>query len=92
MNSNGANDDRYKHRWIFQISPGSFEKRKQVHEAINKAALDFANIIFANVEESSLKMQAIMMIQQARMFGNQGATIDELRALEASNNRNIPKG
>ena len=62
----------------FKYHPVQSIKRKTAHNAINSAALAFALIINEQVENSKMKDQAFMLIQQARMFANQGATLDEI--------------
>lgn len=53
--------------------------RKLDHKAINEAALDFARVIDESVQDVETKKMAIFAVQQARMFANQGVTIDDLR-------------
>jgi hypothetical protein len=62
----------------FTYQPVRTDKRKYTHEAINEAALFFAKVIECEVEDEETKKMAFYAIQQARMFANQGATIDEL--------------
>lgn len=76
----------------FRYHPPTTQERQQKHEAINTAALQFAQVIDANVENEQCKQFAMFAIQQARMFGNQGATIDELSKLsefEAERSRRV---
>ena len=66
----------------FKYHPPITEKRKEAHNAINEAALAFAKVVEANVAEAKCKDQTFFAIQQARMFANQGITIDELIQIE----------
>ena len=66
----------------FKYHPPITEERKQAHNAVNEAALAFAKVIEANVVEAKCKDQTFFAIQQARMFANQGITIDELIQIE----------
>ncbi len=63
----------------FKYHPPTTDKRKAAHEAINTAALDFAKTIAANVTDPDCLKMAMFAVQQARMFANQGITIDEIR-------------
>lgn len=64
----------------FKYHPPTTEERKAKHNAINEAALAFAKIVEAEVLDEETKKMSFFAIQQARMFANQGATIDELRS------------
>ena len=66
----------------FKYHPPITEERKQAHNAVNEAALTFAKVVEANVLEAKCKDQTFFAIQQARMFANQGITIDELIQIE----------
>lgn len=63
----------------FKYHPPTTEARKAKHNIINKAALELASAIDNNVEDEECKRMAFFAVQQARMFANQGATVDELR-------------
>lgn len=65
----------------FKYHPPLTEERKSIHDAINEAALSFAKVLDESVLDEETKKMAFFAIQQARMFANQGATIDELRRL-----------
>jgi len=65
----------------FKYHPPLTEERKAIHNAINESALAFAKVLDENVLDEETKKMAFFAIQQARMFANQGATIDELRRL-----------
>ena len=54
------------------------EFRKKLHKKVNDAALEFAKVIMETVNNPRMKFTAINQIQQARMFANQGITIDDL--------------
>ena len=64
---------------LFSYHPCKSEARVQAHQAINDAALAFAQVVDANIHDQTTKGFALFAIQQARMFANQGATIDELK-------------
>lgn len=66
----------------FKYHPPVTEARKAAHDAINKAALEFAKAVEANVVDEKCGEMAFFAIQQARMFANQGITIDELISME----------
>lgn len=66
----------------FRYHPPQTDVRKEAHDRINKAALEFAQAIAADVVDPDCLKMATFAVQQARMFANQGVTIDELRALE----------
>ena len=54
------------------------EERKKLHEAVNLAAYEFAEAICRCVDNPRMKFTALNQIQQARMFANQGITLDSL--------------
>jgi hypothetical protein len=62
----------------FKYHPPLTESRKAKHEQANKLALAFAEFVEANISDDSCKQMAFFAIQQARMFANQGITVDEL--------------
>ena len=62
----------------FRYHPPKTEERKQKHEAVNKAALEFAKVVEACVKDEQTKLFSIFAIQQARMFANQGITVDDI--------------
>lgn len=61
----------------FSYNPPKTEKRKFRHNQINEAALAFAFSVLKNVEDEDCQKMAFFAIQQARMFANQGITVDE---------------
>ena len=63
----------------FRYHPPTTEERKARHDAINQAALSFAKIIEANVEDEELYKKAIFAVWEAKALANQGVTLDELR-------------
>ena len=63
----------------FKYHPVATDSRKIAHHAINEAALKFARTVFAHVQDEDCRKMAFFAIQQARMFANQGATMDELK-------------
>jgi hypothetical protein len=63
----------------FKYHPPTTAARKAAHEAINSAALHFAKTIDAYVVDADCLKMAMFAVQQARMFANQGITIDELQ-------------
>jgi hypothetical protein len=62
----------------FKYHPPTTQERQDAHKAINEAALSFAKVVDANVQDEITKQYSIFAIQQARMFANQGVTVDEL--------------
>lgn len=63
----------------FRYHPPQTEQRKAAHEAVNNAALQLAHVIDISVLDEDCKKMAFFAVQQARMFANQGVTVDELR-------------
>lgn len=63
----------------FKYHPPTTEERKNKHNLVNEAALNFAQIIDDCVQDIDCKKMAMFAVQQARMFSNQGITVDELR-------------
>lgn len=66
----------------FKYHPPETDERKRAHEAVNQAALFLAEAIDANCIDPDCKKMAFFAVQQARMFANQGITVDELRQQE----------
>ena len=64
----------------FRYHPPQTSERQQKHDAINEAALGFAQLIEQSVLDPDCKKAAIFAILQAKMFANQGITIDEIRS------------
>ena len=62
----------------FSCQPPKTGKRKFRHNQINEAALAFAMSVLKNVDDEDCRKMAIFSIQQARMFANQGITVDEI--------------
>lgn len=62
----------------FKYHPPLTQDRKDKHEIINNVALTFASLVEELLEDEDCKKMAFFAIQQARMFANQGITIDEL--------------
>jgi len=62
----------------FKYHPPLTEERKQKHNVVNDAALNFAKIVDKSVKDEDCKKMAMFAIQQARMFANQGITVDSL--------------
>lgn len=62
----------------FRYHPPKTEDRKEKHNAVNDAALQFAKVIDSSVMDEDCKKMAIFAVQQARMFANQGITVDSL--------------
>lgn len=69
----------------FKYHPPTTDERKIAHDAINRAALAFAKEVEANVQDEDCRKFAFFAIQQARMFANQGITVDELIWLKSQN-------
>lgn len=63
----------------FKYHPPTTEERKQKHNAVNEAALAFALVLQANVQDEDLLKMCMYSIQQARMIANQGITMDDLK-------------
>jgi hypothetical protein len=63
---------------FFTYHPPQTDERRQAHEAINAAALAFAKTVMTTVENPDCLEMAFFAIQQARMFANQGVTLDEV--------------
>jgi hypothetical protein len=62
----------------FKYHPPKNASRIEAHENINNAALEFARAVDINVSNPELKQFAFLLIMQARMFANQGITLDYL--------------
>ncbi len=62
----------------FRYHPPTTIERKRKHKRINSLALEFAKAIDVEVKDEDCKKMAMFAIQQARMFANQGITVDEL--------------
>jgi hypothetical protein len=63
----------------FKYHPPVTELRKKRHNEINRLAQEFAEYLDANITDAECKKMAFFAIQQARMFANQGITVDELK-------------
>ena len=63
----------------FRYHPPSSDERKQKHDEINSAALAFAKVINKCVSDSPTRDMALAFVMQARMFANQGITVDDMR-------------
>ena len=64
----------------FRYHPPQTSERQAKHNAINDAALALAKVIDENVQDADCRQMALFAVQQARMFSNQGITVDELLA------------
>jgi len=62
----------------FTYHPPQTEESKQKHETINRLTLELAKVIDELIENEETKKMALFALQQARMFANQGITVDEL--------------
>ncbi len=62
----------------FKYHPPITNLRRERHDKVNALALDLAKYIEENVQDEDCKKMAFFAIQQARMFANQGITIDEI--------------
>ena len=62
----------------FTYHPPVTEERKRKHQDVNSAALNFAEVIFENVENEEFRKMIMFSIQQARMFANQAITVEEM--------------
>lgn len=65
----------------FKYHPPITEDRKNKHNTVNDAALQLAKVIDETVSDEQCKQMALFAVQQARMFANQGITVDELYLL-----------
>ena len=65
----------------FKYHPPFTEDRKEKHNQINEDALSFAKVISSCVVDEDSKKMALFAVQQAKMFSNQGITVDELVVL-----------
>lgn len=63
----------------FKYHPPATEECQQKYDAINKAGLEFAKIIDSSITDPDYKKQALFSVQMAKMFANQGITIDQLK-------------
>ena len=63
----------------FRYHPPLTQERQAKHDKINEAALSFALMIDQLITDPDCKKMALFAVQQARMFSNQGITVDELR-------------
>lgn len=68
----------------FRYHPPVTKERIKKHDTINQIALEFAKIVDAIVMDEDCKKMALFAIQQARMFSNQGITVDEIALLANS--------
>lgn len=64
--------------FYFEYHPPTTQKRKDQHSLVNKASLDYAKVILANVENEEAQALIINAIQQARMLANQYITVEEI--------------
>lgn len=69
----------------FAYHPPTTRSRILKHDRINAAALELARVIQDSVADEDCGKMAMFAIQQARMFANQGVTIDELRGDSVEN-------
>jgi hypothetical protein len=65
----------------FEYHPPATDARRLAHEAVNKKALEFAQVIHTLVDDEDCQKMALFAVQQARMFANQGLTVDELKKI-----------
>lgn len=63
----------------FKYHPLMSPERIEKHAELNAAALEFAQILFKVCDNSRMRHLALDCIQQARMFGNQGITLDDIK-------------
>lgn len=68
----------------FKYHPPLTEARQQKHQAVNDAALNLAKVIDSLVVDEDCKKMGLFAVQQARMFANQGITVDEICDRQAS--------
>jgi hypothetical protein len=63
---------------FFSYHPPKTQARIVAHQAINEGAVNYAKIILANVKDPRFVQLAVNLLQQVRMFANQGITTAEL--------------
>lgn len=63
----------------FKYHPPLTESRKIAHAKVNELALEFAKGINELVRDEECKRMAFNAVLQAKMFANQGITVDELK-------------
>ena len=68
----------------FKYHPPTTQDRIDAHREVNRAAKVMAESVLAHVQDEKCREMAFFAIQQARMFANQGITMDYLK--------NAPKG
>lgn len=66
----------------FRYHPPVTDERKRKHDRINSLALEFAKAIDVEIADADCKKMALFAVQQARMFANQGITVDELEQIQ----------
>jgi hypothetical protein len=69
----------------FSYHPPTTQARVLKHDRINAAALELARVIQDSVADEDCGKMALFAIQQARMFANQGVTVDELKGDSVEN-------
>ena len=62
----------------FKYHPPKTEERKDKHNKVNEKTLELALLIDELIKDELTKQYCLFSIQQARMFANQGITVDEL--------------
>jgi hypothetical protein len=62
----------------FKYHPPTTPARIAAHDAVNAAARAFAEVILIHTQDQQCRQFAVFAVQQARMFANQGITVDEL--------------
>jgi hypothetical protein len=67
----------------FNYHPPTTQDRRDAHAEVNAAAMDMAQSVLAHVQDEKCREMAFFAIQQARMFANQGITIDHLKKVQA---------
>lgn len=66
----------------FRYHPPTTNERIEAHKVVNEAALHFAQVVQGvKCEEEWMKM-AFFAIQQARMFANQGITVESIKKID----------
>lgn len=63
---------------LFQYHPPKTQERKDQHDRVNQAALEFAKVLHDEVKMKEFKTAIIFAIQQARMLANQAITLQSL--------------
>ena len=73
------NNDNISIEDYFTYYPPKNLDRVLKHNKVNDKCLELALLFMNSIEDENCRVKAIDCLQQARMFANQGITVDELR-------------